>query len=210
MRPRQEDWWSEAEMPNVKGMHDAIHITKLQEVRVVKHAADQKSLDAWLLGESKKICAELDDASVKDFVSVWLNVGASSLLLSCEVIDKARLTACMAKDPIDKRLKLVLNPVQVKLPFPAKGPKDAETIGSFFGKSASLQSSKGSRGGELVNLRIDLYSKWVLKMALQKVGFRVGNVVEILIVDWAGPNENPAVLAACRLSVTEEYVKLLN
>jgi hypothetical protein len=210
MRPRQADWWSEAEISKVKGMHDAVHITKLLEARVVRHAADQRSLDAWLLEKSKNTCEELDlDATVKDLVSVCLNVGTSSLLLSCEVLDKPRLTACLANDPLSKRLKLVLNPVQVKLPFPAKGPKDAETIGSFFGKSACLQSSKGCRGEDLVYLRVDLFSKWILKLALQKVGFRVGNVVEILIVDWAGPKENPGVLAACRLSVTEEYMKLL-
>jgi hypothetical protein len=208
--PQQADWWTAAKIPHVKGMGDAVHMTKLLEARVIKHAADRKSLDVQLLEESNKICEELGMAtSGKGFVSVTMNFGSSSLLLACEVIEKDRLVACLAKDPLAKRLKLVLNPVQVKLPFPAKGPKDAETIGSFFGKSATLQCSKSRSGGDSVNIRIDLFSKWVLKLALQKVGFRVGNVVELLIVDWAGSNEKPGVLAACRLSVTEEYMKLL-
>jgi hypothetical protein len=209
MRSRKADWWGEAEMPNVKGMDDALHITELCEVRLVKHIADRKCLDAWFLEESKRICAELDDASGKDFASVWLHLGGSSLLLSCEFFDRACLSACLANDPLAKRLKMVLSPVQVKLPFPAKGPKDAETVGSFFGKSASLQCTKGSSGGEVMILRIDIYSKWMFKIAMQNVGFRIGNIIEILIVDWAGPNEAPGVLAACRLSVTEEFMKLL-
>jgi hypothetical protein len=76
LRPQQADWWSEAKIPHVKGMSDAIHITKLLEARVIKHAADRKSLDVQLLEESNRICEELDTiASVKEFVSVSMNFG---------------------------------------------------------------------------------------------------------------------------------------
>jgi hypothetical protein len=210
MRSRRKDWWSEAEIPSVRGMYDAIDITKLLEVRFVKHAADQKPLDAWLLDESRKICEELDDHGVRDFVAVCMSFGAFSLVMSCEVIDDARLRACLAQDPLARRLKLVLNPVQVKLPFPAKGPEGAEAIGCFFDESAvSLQSCESCRSGKLVHLRIDVCSKLILKFALKVASFRIGNVVEFLIVDWAGADEKPAVLAAFRLSVTEEFLNML-
>jgi hypothetical protein len=138
------------------------------------------------------------------YIAWWLNVGDSSLLSVSEVIDRPAWERCLAGDPLGTRMKLLIRAVKCTLPFPGKGPKDADTVGSFFGKGASLTRTKTSEGADLTVLQIDLYYLMVLRFALQNVGFRQGNVVDIILVDWPGQ----AVVASCRIEVTDEFLKL--
>jgi hypothetical protein len=207
---KRTSWWSEANIEGVKGLQDAIHITRLREAFLMENSGAWSS-NPDPFEQLAQMCEEVNlDASNKNFVNVRLHIGKKTLLLICEVLDMNRLEQCLEADPVGKRIKLVWNPVQIKLPFPATEPKNAQTIGANFGKYASLSRKSTSAGGETVTIQVDLFSKWVLKTVLQRVGFRPGNVVEVMLVDWAGPCEKPGVLAACKLSLKEEYVHLLS
>merc|ERR1712072_1368235 len=101
---------------------------------------------------------------------------------------------------------MILSPIGLKLPIPVKGPKEADSIGVFYGKSANIARAKTAKGVDHVSLRVDLYSKWLVKKAMQTVGFRKDSVIDILLLDWPGRT----VIMACRLNVTEEFLKLYN
>lgn len=94
----------------------------------------------------------------------------------------------------------------MKLPLPVKGPMEAETVGAFFGSGASSWRAKNSNGVDQVCLRVDLYSKWLLKGTMQAVGIRKDNVFEVLLVDWPGRT----VILSSRITVTETLYKLMN
>lgn len=60
-------------------------------------------------------------------------------------------------------------------------------------------------GASYACLQIDVFSKWLVKIAFQQVALRLGNVLELLLVDDDG-SEAVSVLAACRLQVNEEFL----
>jgi transposase InsO family protein len=138
----------------------------------------------------------------KTYVAWWLNRGDVSLVSVNEVVDRPALERCLDDDALGKRLKLLIRAVKCSLPFPSKGPKDADTVGYFFGKGASLTRSQTADGVDVVTVQIDLFSVTILRWALQSVGFRKGNIVDAILVDWPGQ----AVLASYRLAVTDAFL----
>jgi transposase InsO family protein len=120
-----------------------------------------------------------------------------------EVLDRPALERCLSDDALGKRLKLLIKAVKCNLPFPGKGPKEADTVGYFFGKGASVSRSHTPDGVEVVTVQIDLFSVTILRWALQSVGFRQGNVIDAILVDWPGQ----AVVASFRLAVTDNFLK---
>lgn len=203
----QQDWWDDADTKIVPGLEAAPCLTRLLGIDLHKHPglARSKRRAPWMDGESHACYRRLGARDTSSsYVAWWLNVGDSSLLSVSEVIDRPALERCLANDALGKRMKLLIRAVKCTLPFPGKGPKEADTVGAFFGKGASLSRARTDEGVDVVVLQIDLYYLMLLRLALQNVGFRQGNVVDIILVDWPGQ----AVLASCRLSVTEEFLKL--
>jgi hypothetical protein len=196
------DWWGQVEADAIPELRQAVHITQLLETRVIKRCSN-KQVEIY-----KEMGLDIADHSS---VAVSLHVGATSIAMACRVLDQERMDRCLAMDLLQKRVKLLLNPVIMSLPFPAKGPRDAETVGAFFGQDgSSLTRTTTTAGHDLINIEIDLFSKWLLRMALQNVAFCVGNIVELILVDWA-PDEDvePGMLAMCRLIVTPEFLRLV-
>merc|ERR1711990_48297 len=97
---------------------------------------------------------------------------------------------------LSQRLKFISNPVRMRGALPSKSPKDAEAVGAFFGKR-NTSSSHGmtDMGVPYVCIQVDVFSKWYVKVAFQQVALRLGNILELLLVD--GPSVS--VLAGCRL-----------
>lgn len=196
----QANWWSPAELCQLtRGPEPLATPAKLLCARVVRHEA------SWQSRQSEMLYKEMgaQDPSLS-YLAVWLKLGKSSLL--CLSALSQGVAQELGEHDIGTHLKLLLNPVQVALPFPTKGAKEADTIGSFFGRRA-IESCKSrtSCGADVTCVQIDLYSNWMLRIALKQVGFRLDNILELILVDWPGRR----VVAAIRLAVTEEFLKLL-
>jgi hypothetical protein len=204
------DWWSEMPVENIPGLHDATQIARLLGARVVNHSMFPDDRCPWQCNVATEIYQQMGVGEVGSFVTTWFNIGDRSLVYAYEVIDQVRLEQCLAQDPLAQRVKLVIRPVIGELPFPAKSPKDADTVQSFFGKaSSSLSHLRAGAGKDIACIQVDLFAKWYIRMALKTVAFRTGNVMDLVLVDWPAHCACPAVLAACRLSVTEELLHLL-
>lgn len=204
------DWWGAADTAAVAGLAGVPSMSRLLGVDVVRHPSAgtsraPKRLVPWSPGQSQELYERLGAShKKKSYVLFWLNLGELSLASAFEVVDPVKYEQCLADSCLAKRIKLLIHPVKCSLPFPAKGPKEADTVGTFFGSGASCVRTKSCKGVDHAIIQVDLFSKWLLRMALQKVGFREGNVVDIILVDWPGQ----AVVAATRLSVTESFVQL--
>lgn len=206
LRPRQT-WWDDAEIGKVNGLEQATCSSRLLDVELVRHRGlSNDQVPPWGMGQSAELYTVMgaqDPASI--YVAFWMNMSDVSLLCMSEVVDLARIENCLADDIFGRRCKLLLQPVRASLPMPAKGPRDAEFAGPFFGRqSVSFTRQRATSGAEVVCLQIDLFSKWLIKMAMSKIGFRLGNVVEVLLLDWPGRT----LLSACRLLVTEEFQRI--
>jgi len=182
-------------------------MTKLLEARVIAHGAKISGPLPWTQGESSELYEAMGmcDPS-KKYLAIWNRMGDRSVLIVSEVVNDERFEDFCSVDFLMKRMKLIMNPVKVKIPFIMKGPRSAETVGSFFGRQ-SLHShrSKTARGIDYLAIHIDLHSKWILKMALQTVAFKLGNTVDLDYVDWDGQS----VVAALRLHITDEGLEVL-
>merc|ERR1712048_1010569 len=140
------------------------------------------------------------------YIACWLNFGEVTILAVAEILERRLLDLALSGDALNARIKLLLQPVGLKLPIPVKGPKDAETVGVFYGKGASLSRGKMGSGPDYVCLQVDLYSKWLIKKVMQSVGFRKGSTIDLLFIDWPGRS----VILACRLNVTDRFLKVLD
>jgi len=204
------DWWQAADLATWACGTDALAApAQLRCAQVVKHSASLISSDAtapWQPGRCEALHEELGAQQPgQGYLAVWLKLNAASLVL-VSAMPKSVATELGCRKGLAQDLKLILNPVQFPVPFPAKGPADADTIASFFGGKATHQSvSQTSDGAEVACVQIDLYSNWLLRMALKQVGFRLGNVLELILVDWRCRQ----VVSAVRLAVTQDFLQLV-
>jgi len=199
------DWSAEADLGTAQGFDGVASASKLLNAQVVRLGRGVP--EPWLQGQCEERYRQLGAQKPGGlFVATWLGFGETSLVFLSEVSDRRLFEECIVGNFMKDRLKFIMNPVKVKIPVPSKGPATADTVGSFFGRNATdtFRSTLPS-GADVVSIRIDIFSKWVVKMAVKQCGFRKGNVVELVLVDW----QNRAALASIRIVVTDEFLALL-
>jgi len=205
---RRGDWWGPADFCSARGLECAVQLSTLLETRVIRHGVLPGSWALpWHANQSMEIYRQMGMRnSASSYIAAWLSLDTASFLFVSQVLDKERLQLCTGRDALMSRLKLVLRPVRATLPFPAKAAPEADTIGAFFGLERSSCVQHCSNDGiHYTSIQVALYSKWQFRLAMKTFGFRKGNVLEILIVDWPGR----AVLACSRISVTPDLLLLL-
>lgn len=197
-RPR---WLKEAD---VTSMPDLASISRTLGADLVPMpSAASREPAPWRTGESWEVYEKLGarDPS-RSYLALWLNVGNVSMLTVSAVADLERYELGVAQDCLERRLRLILRLVKAKVPLPSlKSPARAEYIGPFWGDGASCRRSRGPGGVDVTCLQVDLFSRWAIKMMMKKVGFQIGTVLDISVVDWPGQ----AVLTSYRLEVTPEF-----
>jgi len=208
-RERRDSWWSNARIPAVPGLEGCASTCQLLDMRVVPHGDYSGATAAgcrhgplpWAPGSSVDLYEEMGMRDVgKMYVVIWINIGSASVLSVSEVLDRDQFEACLVEDFLGRRLKFLLNTVATSLPFVCKEQWGLESVGSFFGQGASISRSQTAAGIDHAVLQVDLYSKWRRRVAMQNIGFMLGNVFDIVLVDSPGQ----AVIMSCRLIVTPE------
>lgn len=101
-----------------------------------------------------------------------------------------------------KRLKIILNPINLSLPV--KSARNTRYAGVSFGKQNVTFQHSTRDDSQHVSMQINLASKWVVKIALQKV-LQIGNQMDFLLVDWPGQ----VVVSAVRITVTPALQELM-
>mmetsp|Transcript_1351 Transcript_1351/g.3628 ORF Transcript_1351/g.3628 Transcript_1351/m.3628 type:complete len:418 (+) Transcript_1351:61-1314(+) len=215
-RYRPAEWWSDADPGSVRDMTCAQVCSYLMSVSLVKHTPmtgmfgssswQSKDPAPWHAGQSEPMYKEMGMTNPqKEYMSLWLNMNKHSLLAVSEVLETSRLRACLTDDCLGKRLKLIMNPVNLKIPMPVKRPADVRPLGVTFGcKNVSLTQQKTIEGARHTCLQIDLFSKFIIRCGIQQLGIPAGSQIDMFIVDW--PQQ--AVLAAFRLKATPEFIQL--
>lgn len=204
---QHEDWWDNANFSEISGFQGLSRPSKLLCTKVVRHPAAPGAQAPWLQGRADQLYREMGakTAGGSGYLAVWLNIGAMSIVFLSE-LPEGGLGLFHRTDLLNDRVKLILNTVKVRVPIPTKGPRDADTVGAFFGSNCSAFAAKTAHGPDVAVLQVDLYAKWIMKLALQQGGFRLGNTIELILVDWPGK----AIVSAIRLICTEEFIRLLS
>lgn len=106
---------------------------------------------------------------------------------------------------LNDALKLIVTPVNLVINVPVKGPKDADTIGTFFGSNVTFERATKD-GYDISMLGVDLYSVWSLRMLLPSVAFKPGRMVDFHLVSY----RDNAVFASYRASMTNNVIEQIS
>jgi len=206
-RIRTADWWDASDSQAIKGLEHSQQVSTLLDARVIKSKADSKRPQPWEAGQSSDLYTSMGMVDPqKGYLAVWLNLGSSSLLFVLELTDLELMSLGTDDKFLSQRLKFVFNPVKMRGAMPSKALKDSEAVGSCFGKkNTSSTCGVTDRGVRYMSVQVDVFSKWMYKLGFQNVGLRLGNILELLLVD--GPSVS--VLAGCRLTMTPELLELM-
>jgi len=217
-RHSSADWWTDADPGSVRDLQAVQVASYLTAVNVVRHAPmsglfgsagwTSKEPAPWhAAGESSELYRSMGMRNPKkQYMSLWLNMNRHSLLAVSEVLDVSAFNACLSGDCLSKSLKLIMNPVNLRVPIPMKRPADVRPLGvTFGGKNVSLTQQQTKDGVKHACLQVDLFSKFVIRCGIQQVGIPAGSQIDILVVDW--PRQ--VVLAAFRLMATPHFQQLV-
>jgi len=196
----KEDWWREVS-------REVATETGLEAVSTLMSACVIHEEDSKLLMDPAAT-RTLYEQMLKpmlwkrnDYVAVWLGMGPRWLVYLCEATGDGIRQSLKSRTAL-KRIKLILRPVQVRLPFPSSPPKDAEFVGPYFGEGAQIDEMMvGPSGSQIYALRVNLYGNWLVKLGLQHIGLQLGNCLDLLVIDWP----SKLLLASIRLTVTKAF-----
>lgn len=201
-----ETWWGIGPLTPDRRMEAAMpgHVSasELELVMVKKSGNIQQLRDELPLDE---LCDEREK-----YVLWQMKFGKMCLLSLHRVTDDSmyeQILLARDGDLLHDSLKLIVTPVNLKLSVPAKGPKDADTIGTFFGSKNVHFSRPGDETCkyDIAMISVDLYSVWTLKMLLPSVAFKQGRMADYHLVSY----RDNAVLGSFRAAMTPELVEII-
>lgn len=108
---------------------------------------------------------------------------------------------------LERKMKLILSPVNLPLPIPAKKPRDAETVGSYFGMDNVDLYFDISMGGEVkvASVLVNIYSKWIIRKFLPLVTSNHGRICDFILLS----SDDRTIFADFRLLSTEVSLALI-
>mmetsp|Transcript_116126 Transcript_116126/g.182698 ORF Transcript_116126/g.182698 Transcript_116126/m.182698 type:complete len:329 (+) Transcript_116126:39-1025(+) len=197
-------WWGIGpETPDRRltaSMPGHVMVTDVEEVLVHKVGAIEQVRDELKLED---VCR-----TSQKYVLWQMKLGKVCLLSLHRVIDDDmyhKVLNAQGGDLLKDSLKLIVMPINLALNVPVKGPKDADTIGTFFGAKNTHYSrpTNGACKYDIAMISIDLYSVWSLKMLLPSVAFKAGRMVDFHLVSY----RDNAVLASFRAAMTPQVIQ---
>lgn len=197
----EEAWWSKVPQPMTrleKDMRGAKLVSRVVKVLGERSPPARSGLDFdWF--ERYLPHEQLKDGHT--YLLTGLVCGKATFVSLSVVVDTIFEDVC-AGDCLTDRLKLIVQPINLAVPVPLKGPKDAATIGSFFGRR-HCHLSRAQRGDvKLATLAIDLYSVMSLRLALPKLAFTAGRIVDFHVVSY----QHRACLASFRIATNRQLL----
>lgn len=205
-QPMKADWWVETNVSAIATCRGLSLPSPIIAAEFFKLSTNMGKDAPWLPGKWEQLCKELGASTPgKSYMAVWLHMGNSSLVWLSELV-AGNAADYANRDVLTSSIKLMLSPVKVSIPMPRKSPKDLDFAGPFFGTGCSTQVTDLGDGVNVACLRFDLYSKWVVKIGLQTAGFRNGNILDIVIIDW----QHQAIVSAIQLNCTPTFLNIYN
>jgi hypothetical protein len=160
--------------------------------------------DLWQQLPMSQLCGDFGK-----YVLWQMKLGKLCLLSLHQVVDEPIFEQVLhagGEDFMESSLKLIVTPINLQVSVPAKGPKSADTIKSFFGSGNVSFHREGNSQFDVAMLSIDLYSVWSLKMLLPAVAFKSGRMVDFHLVSY----RDNAVLASYRAAMTPSVIQKIH
>lgn len=206
LRHPSNEWWSDARL-------DAAHMSEDlgPTPRLLGRTVKLKVLDR----EEKSACeleyfANPSLVDKKRYIILQLLLGQKIVASLAQVDDVELFDRIFLDDDIETallgRLKFIVNPANVRIPWSITGPRDASSISDFFGSgncSIRLKYSLDYICHAVVT--IDVYSRFMIRSFLPKLAFQIGRMCDFVLVDY----EQRLILTGFRLLSTETLLDLM-
>jgi hypothetical protein len=98
-----------------------------------------------------------------------------------------------------EKMKFILSPINSPLPIPAKKPRDAETVGQYFGMDNVDLYIDEDTNIKVVSILINIYSKWIIRKFLPVATSALGRICDFILLS----SDDKVVYADFRLLSTE-------
>lgn len=207
LRHPSDEWWSDARV-------DAPHVAQDlgAEPRVLGHTVKVRVID-----RSEKSCNEFDayfpsyvPRHNRRYIIVQLLLGKKIMVSLHQVLDNESFDS-LFDQPADmlanllSRIKLIVNPANVSIPWSITGPKDASSIKDFFSPDhCSIKTNNDQTTYTVIT--VDVYSKFMIRSFLPKLAFQPGRISDYMLIDY----DARTVLAGYRLVYTKTLSELIH
>ncbi len=127
-----------------------------------------------------------------------------------EVVNELEFNAILRKYSRDElllnKLKFIISPINAPIPIPAKRPKQAETVGSYFGMDNVDLYHYSDDKIESVSILVNIYSKWIIRKFLPFVTAALGRMCDFIMLS----SDDKTIFADFRLLSTTKSRDLIN
>ena len=208
LRHPSDEWWSDARLDAPHVSHDLGAEPQLlcRTFQVKILSRDDKSsneLEAYFPESLGKL------RSNRKYIVMQLLLGRKMVVSIGEVGDSDEFESLFSVDSaasLCKRLKLIVNPANVSIPWPITGPKDASSIEDFFGmQNCSVKRKHSSCQFEYSVITIDVFSKFMIRSFLPKLAFQLGRVSDYMLIDY----DSRTIVSGFRLVCTKTLYSLM-
>jgi hypothetical protein len=167
----------------------------VEEVKDTSSTVAQSSLCRGPSGEGNKVVR---------LIIFKLKMGEQVMVCLSEVIQEQLFDEVFQDDNrndlLQKKLKLILSPVNLPLPLPAKKPRDAETVGSYFGMdNVDLYIDASVAELKVASILVNIYSKWIVRKFLPLVTSNHGRICDFILLS----SDDKTIYADFRLLSTQ-------
>jgi len=203
------EWWSDARLdaPHVVedlGTDPRI-LSRTMKVKIMSSSArlDDDEFDYFLADGMRP-------REVRRYMILQLVLGEKMIVAIAECFDIETFDSIYSDDgDLCAKLKLIVNPANVSIPWSITGPKNAASIRDFFGPShcSIRRKVKVVDDAEIVHavITIDVYSKFLIRSFLPKLAFHSGRISDYMICDY----ENRLIHTGFRIVGTSTLLDLM-
>lgn len=206
-------WWSNANLGRpaiAKDMgDDMIVISRAIKVTVVPSSYFASHRDLEVFPEYQSLCREVGvspnptasmapqqivssssqarPAPYLRLIIFKLKMGDQIMVSLNEVINEKEFDRLFREENRDELLmrqfKFILSPINSPLPIPAKKPRDAETVGQYFGMdNVDMYIDESDPNIKVVSILINIYSKWIIRKFLPVATSALGRVCDFILL----------------------------
>ena len=184
----EEYWWSNANLDTPAIAHDMgpapIVISRVIKVTVVESSFFASHRDIEIFPEFLQ--RRVGGLPLTRLIIFKIKMGNNVMVSLSEVIDEPefdrRFHESSRDELLQEKFKLILSPINTPLPVPVKKPKDAETVGQYFGMDNVDFYIDQSDGMRVVSILINIYSKWIIRKFLPLATSSLGRICDFILL----------------------------
>ena len=210
-----EYWWSNANLQTPAITRDMgiepVVLSRAVKVTVVPSSFFASHRDIEVFPEYLSLCRQHLTSGQARIIIFKIKMGEQVMVSLNEIIndeefDRILLNSYSRDELLLSKMKFIISPINSPLPIPAKKPRDAETVGSYFGMdNVDFYIDESVEGLKVVSILVNIYSKWIIRKFLPLATSSLGRICDFILLS----SDDKVVYADFRLLCTHSSRSLI-